>query len=255
MCRQGGRIATHKRPQFASIPAQLLRFAQTHDFLAQEKRRSNVAQVSGFTLEEARQFLFQHVPGLKEFGFSKDSVHRLMVAPRKGTHASKQYHGVVDARVTLLRNDDRTWSALTHYARVDQKLLKEWHALYNQPRISGDDMNTLQVGRPIVSRYHRNRRFFRRGQGVNHLIHDFPSAELGLKLGGFMVAQRGIGESPKWARRSSHSHLSYNSTDVQMCSSSSPQTATFETDSEGGYDCMDHQELDCSRVNSAHSCL
>ena len=63
--------------------------------------------------------------------------------------------------------------------------------------------------RPIVSRYHCNQCFSRRGQDVNHLIHNFPSAELelGLKLGGFMVAQRGlgklryptcIGESPKW---------------------------------------------------------
>ena len=43
---------------------------------------------------------------------------------------------------------------------------------------------------------------------------------------------------PQMGALSSHSHLSYNSTDVQMCSSSSPQTATFETDSEGGYDCM-----------------
>ena len=80
---------------------------------------------------------------------------------------------------------------------------------------------------------------------MNHLIHNFPSAELelGLKLGGFMVAQRGLGKLryrrvPQMARRSSHSHLSYNRTDLQMCSSSSPQTATFETDSEGGYDCM-----------------
>ena len=38
-----------------------------------------------------------------------------------------------------------------------------------------------------MSRYHRNRRFFRTGKGVNHEIHDFPSAEMGVKLGGFMV--------------------------------------------------------------------
>ena len=53
---------------------------------------------------------------------------------------------------------------------------------------------------PIVSRYHRNRRFYRTGNGVNHLIHDFPSAELGLKLGGFMVIPDGVGQN---ARRAS----------------------------------------------------
>ena len=55
-------------------------------------------------------------------------------------------------------------------------------------------MNTLQVGRPIVSRYHRSRRFFRTDHGVNHKIHDFPSAEMGLKLGGFMVLDSRVGK-------------------------------------------------------------
>ena len=92
-----------------------------------------------------------------------------------------------------------------HYGRANQKLLKEWHELYRQPRISGDDMNTLQVGRPIVSRYHRNRRFYRQGKGANHKIHDFPSSEMGIKLGGFMVqhAQAGHGRRRRslWEER------------------------------------------------------
>ena len=59
--------------------------------------------------------------------------------------------------------------------------------------VSLDDINTLQVGRPIVSRYHRNRRFFRKGAGVNHMIHDFPTASMDLKLGGFMAQSAKVG--------------------------------------------------------------
>ena len=58
---------------------------------------------------------------------------------------------------------------------------------YGQLNMSGDDMNLIQVGRPAVSRYHNNRRFYMTDQGVNYDIHDFPSAELSLKLGGFMA--------------------------------------------------------------------
>jgi hypothetical protein len=45
-------------------------------------------------------------------------------------------------------------------------------------------MNILQVGRPAVSRYHRNRKFSLVNDGVDHEVHDFPTAELGIKLGG-----------------------------------------------------------------------
>lgn len=156
---------------------------------------SSLGGALSWALADAQEFLCAKVPGLREFGFSTKSVHRLMVAPHKGRRAANNHHEVVDCKVTKLRNDDREYSDLMHYGRANQKLLKEWHELYRQPRISGDDMNTLQVGRPIASRYHRNRRFYRQGKGVNHKIHDFPSSEMGIKLGGFMVqhAQAGHG--------------------------------------------------------------
>ena len=143
-----------------------------------------------------------------------------MVAPHKGRRAANNHHEVVDCKVTKLRNDDREYSDLMHYGRANQKLLKEWHELYRQPRISGDDMNTLQVGRPIASRYHRNRRFYRQGKGVNHKIHDFPSSEMGIKLGGFMVqhAQAGHGRRRRslWEEREWRERLLPNAGSDQM---------------------------------------
>jgi len=32
-----------------------------------------------------------------------------------------------------------------------------------------------------------NRKFFMTNEGVNYDVHDFPSSELGLKLGGYMM--------------------------------------------------------------------
>ena len=32
-----------------------------------------------------------------------------------------------------------------------------------------------------------NRKFFMTNEGVNYDVHDFPSSELGLKLGGYMI--------------------------------------------------------------------
>ena len=63
----------------------------------------------------------------------------------------------------------------THVARSQLKLLQEWHAFHTvtQINISGDDMNTIQVGCEPVPQH----------QKVLYDVHDFPNAELGLKLG------------------------------------------------------------------------
>ena len=48
-------------------------------------------------------------------------------------------------------------------------------------------MNLIQVGRPEVSRYHNTSKFYMNDEGVDYEVHDWPTAELGLKLGGFML--------------------------------------------------------------------
>ena len=59
--------------------------------------------------------------------------------------------------------------------------------------------NIIQVGRPAVSRYHQQRRFYMVGQGPNHTVHDWAISELGIKLGGFMF----INAKPKRKRSAS----------------------------------------------------
>ena len=48
-------------------------------------------------------------------------------------------------------------------------------------------MNIIQVGRAAVSRYHQQGRWYMVSEGPNHEIHDWPSPELGIKLGRYML--------------------------------------------------------------------
>ena len=76
-------------------------------------------------------------------------------------------------------------------ARSQVGLVLECMVYFGQLCLSGDDMNTIQVGRTAVSRYHQQRRFFSDGVGLNFRTHDFPHAWAGVKLGGFMVVNDG----------------------------------------------------------------
>ena len=44
-------------------------------------------------------------------------------------------------------------------------------------------MNIIQVDRPAVSRYHNTRRFCMTNEGVDYDVHDWLTAEVGLKWG------------------------------------------------------------------------
>jgi hypothetical protein len=104
---------------------------------------------------------------------------------------------LINARVAPKRNNARPISEGAHFARSQQKLLQEWHAFHGQTNVSGDDMNIIQVGRPAVSRYHQQRLFYMQGKSPDHDVHDFPTAELGLKLGGFMVLSNSHPRRPR----------------------------------------------------------
>ena len=84
----------------------------------------------------------------------------MMQAPFKSRAAAAKYHAVLDAKVRTVKNSDRNFSKLVHFGRAAQALFQEFHVLYGQPLMYGDDMNTVQVGHPMVSRFHRNRIFF-----------------------------------------------------------------------------------------------
>jgi hypothetical protein len=177
-----------KTETFPDIVPCLEEFAAAHGFQADLRRRTQESRsTQGFRLVDALHHLYDKFPGLYEEGMSKDTVARIFTAPRKKSVSGGKYFGAVNARVVPTTNNARLVNEATHVARTQQRLLREWHAFHGQPCASGDDMNIIQVGRPAVSRYHRNRKFFEAGKGIDHDVHDFPNARYGLKLGRFML--------------------------------------------------------------------
>jgi hypothetical protein len=107
--------------------------------------------------------------------------------PRKKTVAAATYRGAIDAKLGKKENSREAQKEIHHFARSQVTLVLEMLVYFDQPVLSGDDMNTIQVGRPAVSRYHHQRRYFAEGEGYNFRTHDFPHAWAGVKLGGFML--------------------------------------------------------------------
>ena len=115
------------------------------------------------------------------------TAHHLLAPPISNTRAASNYHSVVPVRRATRKNNYRPMTEGTHFARAERKLTDEFFESYFQLNLSGDDMNIIQVGRPAVSRYHQIRGFFPEGFSPNLPVHDFPNAEYGIKLGGFMI--------------------------------------------------------------------
>ena len=154
-------------------------------------------------MEDAMWHLYKEIPGLYQTGFSSDTLARLFMAPNKQRKSAKLYHGVLEARVEIKRNDKGASGKMVHWARCENRLIREWHSSWGQCNISGDDMNIINVGRPAVSRYHHQGRWYLINEGPNHDIHDFPSAELGLKLGGYMFLPTHMLASDRSIRKAS----------------------------------------------------
>jgi hypothetical protein len=89
----------------------LLEFAKVHAWEAAPRRRVSTAWSEGFRLRDALNHLY----------------------------------AAVDARLQSKRNSARKLCRNTHVARVQLKLLQEWHAFQTQMNISCDSMNTIQV--------------------------------------------------------------------------------------------------------------
>ena len=83
----------------------------------------------------------------------------------------------------MKRNDSGATGRMVQFGRSENRKRREWHSFWQQLNGSGDDMNIIQVGRAAVSRYHQQGRWYIVGEGPNHEIHDWPSPELGIKLG------------------------------------------------------------------------
>ena len=75
-------------------------FIKQHFFSAHNRRRETTGTGTGVTLKDLQQHLQDNIPGLKEHGISRDTIHHFMVAPRKNSSRADRYKGHIDAKVT-----------------------------------------------------------------------------------------------------------------------------------------------------------
>ena len=163
--------------KYPDIVETATQFIKQQSFAAHSRKRESTGTGTGVTLKDLQQHLLDHVPGLKEHGISRDTLHHLMVVPKKNSSRAYRYKGYIDAKVTAKKNDYREGSSNQHFlfARVNYR--EELCAMFSDECrfYSSDDMNKLRMGpSPAVSRYHQQHRFLMRDDTPNLWDHDFP---------------------------------------------------------------------------------
>ena len=144
-------------------------FIKQQSFAAHARRHESTGTGTGVTLRDLKQHLLDTVPGLKEHGISVDTVHHLMVAPRKNSSRADRYKVLIDVKVAAKKNNYREGCDNQHFVFVK---FHEEACFY-----SSDDMNKLRMGpSTAVSRYHQQNSFFMRNDTPNLWDHDFPHA-------------------------------------------------------------------------------
>lgn len=178
--------------KFPDIIPRTTELLKQHSFMAESRRRTSTATGNGVSLAEIREHLYRTVPGLKEHGMSRDTIHSLFVPPRKGTLRAQNYKGHIDAKVPGKSNSYRENHADSHFlfARVAyrQELASKFPDEVTV--LSADDMNKIKVGQAAVSRYHQISRFFMADDSPNFPDHDFPHPNYLLVPSGYMFLQR-----------------------------------------------------------------
>lgn len=90
-----------KYPQIVNLATN---FIQLHGCAAQQRRRTEVGNSAGVSLEQIRCHILSKIPELKSV--SRSTVHILMIPPMSGTIASKYYKGLIKADIGKKQNKD-----------------------------------------------------------------------------------------------------------------------------------------------------
>ena len=203
-----------------------LEFLQQHGWSAQERRHSSIANSVGVSLESLRNHLLATVPGLKEKGISRTTVHQLLLPPRQKSHNAARYHSIVQARVPGKRNEEASHEHQhVHHCAAQVNLCMEFAAEHYDEimSFSCDDMNKINIGAMAVSRYHQIRRFFVAGDEPNYPDHDFPLKNNKIIPSGYLCltskASRGCPRLPHDSRLRS---FSMPATEVRQCTNQVP---------------------------------
>ena len=183
-----GRVPFHTK--FPGLVECATNFIKEHSFLAQSRRRSTTITGTGVGLKDIQNHLLESIPGLKEQGgISLDTIHHLMVPPRKNSTRARRYKKLIDAKVPKKRNDYREENANQHFLFARVRYREEFAVKFQNEAAfySSDDMNKIRMGpSTAVSRYHQQFRFFLRTDSPNLCDHDFPHPGYLISPSGYM---------------------------------------------------------------------
>ena len=196
--------------QFPEIVQATVDFVTQYSFSAQERQRTDVANVSGVNLHHVQEHLLSTIPGLKEKGLSKSTVHHLFTAPRRGTANAKHFYGVVKAKVPKKENTRRSNHKDAHHCNSLVNLVMEFGQKFNASMYSCDDKNKIMVGEntPAIGRHLKIRAFFMQGDSPNYMDHDFPLPNSKVIPSGYMKLQHKGARILKPISRSLHRETS-----------------------------------------------
>ena len=146
---------------------------------------------NGVTLRD----IVNHVKSTLGILVSRHTIHRLMQPPRRSTHASKLYKGLVNARVPPKRNTkEKAIHPDFHYTCSQVNLVQEMAHLCkeNTLAMSVDNKNKVEVGIPATSRRTNIRTFHLVDHSPVYNDHDFPNPNSKLVPAGYQVLRHHI---------------------------------------------------------------
>ena len=186
-----GRVARHI--EFPEIVRSAMGFINLHGFSAQARRRTTAGNSTGVTLAQVQQHLLSAIPGLKEKGISRTTVHQLMLPPRLKAINAQRYHGVLSVRVPSKRNDEHGHHQDGHYCLAQVGYMLEFAQQFSDTTatFSCDNKNKINVGTLAVSRYHQIRSFFPVSDAAVYKDHDFPIPKAKVIPSGYLRLARG----------------------------------------------------------------
>ena len=186
-----GKKVRGRKPYYVRYPAlknTVINYLEMNGFKAQRRRRTDVGEVlaMGGSLKALKEYVENEIDNIV---ISRHTIHRLFVAPRKGTNAAARYKGIINARVPHKRNSHRDDKEDGQHNASLVRFVMELVA--NNPNladlISADDKAKINVGTLAVSRYHQIRKFFLSHDAPNYDDHDFPDRGSKITPSGYLI--------------------------------------------------------------------
>ena len=180
---KGGKIPIEKKhPNLVEF---ITNFIEQNSAEAHLRRRDDVMYNNGVTLQN----IVDHVRQKLGISVSRNTIHRLMKAPRQNTIASKRFKGLINARVPPKRNTkEKQTHRHFHYTCAQINLVNEMAEMFRTGTVSMsvDNKNKVEVGNPATSRRSKIRTFHLMNSGINYHDHDFPYRNTKLTPAGYM---------------------------------------------------------------------